>query len=923
MVDQTSTQNTQTKTLEEELEEYLATQQGNGQNIESHPPMAAHAVQGGTEEPESPALRGDLLSQIAAVDIKKEKEQKKKKKKKQIAFSKLFSVFMMRTLLQVNRIRREYATLFQVMAFLWSAFVLLIYIGGIVSLGILVYVYANYPRYVRSYLENNHIELASWDMSNYTLSQIELKNIKSKDDSYAIRRVLIRSNFSDFLRGRIKAVTLEGTTLKIREKNNQFDVSGLIKVLMQLNNQNAKYHIGSISIPNATLNIEGEKYKLPVTLSITGVYDKTANITIPLSIKHKYMNISAQLVISGMNGHLDWALDITSGILTFPNQQPENLTGKLKITTEKTSVASVKGTLDMEYGKNTKKINIDLKQNKNLYRGSIGLSMANMEVRDKADETKTNIQMIFEGLDIKNFSRIVSSKPIRMNIQSVYTQDFSATNVIGLFKGDLDCHNFVCSYQIKSNASVNIQNTRINYQGNTYNSTEKTQLTLKPNNRKNLTLKNGQLEFDFSILNAVYAGTSNTKNNRIKLNAKAMELSGLLTNKNIESNLKLSADGLNYTSNEASFSNASIQVDNIWQEGSTLQFKSPSVTLTNNRLVKVPFSIEMRREKDVLGASLALLGNKVQIRYVGSANLSTGSFSGNIAVLPFNLKNISVNLNTVSDIFPKFIEKASGTIAVYGKIAWKSEKQVAGPFYLMAENVNFDAGDIKVKDLNTVLVVQTLVPFVTAGGQEVFVGQIDSFFPFRNLNTTLKFDNQMMRIARLNTYLNNINLTTDNLIIPYRTNATTVPLRNTDVDFSVLNNYLGLDGLSVSGHGSISLPIEIKEKAIRLSNGEVRLSNVSMKYQGNNAKVREALFRNSNEYLLKSGSISLSQGTDNQLNAWLNFDGRMLPEQIKSNFTGTLHLDPMTLLNTEQPPEVPAIIRERQNSIKTFLGRQK
>ena len=919
MADSKQTQNKNTQNIEDELENYLSmnasTQRNTSQGIMSSPQTE--------DEDMNPYMKGDLLSQIAAEDLKNEKEEKKKLKK-QISFSKLFSVFVMRTTLLIDEIRHKYAFVFRVFEFMWCVFISLIYIGGIISLVILVYVYANYPRYIRNYFQENNIDLASWDIDSYTLSRIELSNLKSKDGSYTIRHVIIRSDFSDFLRGRIKTVSLEGTTFKIRERGDKLEIGKLTELLMKLNQSATTGHrIGSISVPNAVLNIEGEKFKLPVQLSINGVYEKSPSVSIPLSIKQSYMNISALLSMSGSGKDLEWTLDIMSGNLSFPNRQPENISGKFKIKTNGLTVASINGNLDMVYGKNTKKIKVDLKQNKKLYRGTIGLSLINQEVRDKSEETKTEIQMVFDGLDIKNLSRITSKEVIRFNVQSFYTQDFSVSNASGSFRGNLDCMNFICSYEITSNVNVGIQSSRVNYYGNTYTSTEKSSLILKPNKRKNIVWDGNELKFDLSIANASYGGIKNSKNNEIKSTAKSMDIVGIFSDKNQQSNMRVVAQNVDYSSNDTQISKATIAIDNVWAADTGIQFKSSSVFLKNNQLIKMPFAIDMRRENGSVGAALSLLNNKVQIRYIGVANFLSGVFEGNIAVLPFDLSGFPEGLQSVSDVFPSFAEEARGKLALYGRISWKNEKQVSGPFYLMAENVGFKAGNIQVKDLNSVLVVQSLVPFVTAGGQEVFIGGIDSVLPFRNVNTVLKFDSQMMRIAKMDTELNGLKLGVDNLIIPYRANSTTVYLKNADVDFESLNNYWKIKGLSMVGRGSASLPIEIKDNSFALSNGEIRASNATIKYVGQDAKIRNVLFKNSNEYLLKSGNVLLTQTEEKQLNAYLNFEGRMLPDQIKTSYSDTIRIDLNALMSVSKQDAVPEGIMERQRLMKSVLEKQK
>ncbi len=958
-----STQNQNEKSIEEELEEYLrekaaqqnasahAAPQSVAGNVAPHSTVGNMAprpvanrvvpqpVAGNTPSWQVPAnavaskpasaeddgrrsfVQNDLLSQIAAED--KKEEAGKKKSHNQVPISKMLSIFMMRMTLLLDEIQHKYAMPIKMLELVWCVFIAIIYMGGIASLVILVNVYLSYPRYVSDYFQDNNIELSSWNMGSYTLSRIELNNLKSKDNSYSIRKVVIRSGFSDFLRGRIKTVSLEGTVLNVKENGASLEWRSLAKLLMKLNQSSSnRYKIGSISIPNAVLNVEGETYKLPIQLSINGVYEHTPSVSIPLSIKQEYMNVSGLLSMSGSGQNLEWTLDNLSGNLSFPNRQPENIAGKFKIKTDGMSVSAINGNLNLTYGKNKKSVKVDLKKNKDLFRGTVGISLINQEVRDKANETKTEMQMVFEGLDIKRPSRISSKEPIQFNVLSFNGYDVNLSNAAGVFRGDLNCFNFVCDYEIKSDVPVSVQSSRFVYHGSSYASSDKTLFTLMPSKGKSVILTGDGIGLSLRMKNASYTGKKN-KNNDIKLNVKSMGVNGEISLLNQVSNLVIETKDADYSSNTLEFTGAQIDIDDILNEGTGLRFVSPSVSFKNNSLVKVPFAIDMRREKGVVGALLSMIDNKLQIRYLGTADFLSGSFDGNVAVLPFDLKNVTNNLNSISDIFPGAVSNVSGKLAVFGKIGWKSEKQVAGPFYLMAKNVGFKVGNMDVKDLNTVLVVQSLVPFITPSGQEVFIGGVDSVMPFRNINATLKFDNQLMRIAKLNAQVGGLPLSMDNVIMQYRTSSTILALKNSEADFSSMNKYWNIAGLTVDGKGSVLLPLELKDNMFRVANGEVKLVNVDIKYTGKDNKIRNSLFKNSNGYLLRSGSIMLTQSTDNTLDAYLNFEGRMLPNQIKSTYAKTVSFDLNSLFKDTVMPTVPTPIQQRQQSIEAFLKKQK
>ncbi len=909
-----STQKQNNKSIEEELEEYLK-----ASGMQQHSP-SGHSSQGNIEQNEehNVVMKNDLLSQIAAEDEKEEKV--KKKKRNTVSFSKMFSIFMMRTTLLIDEIQHKYAMPIKMLKLIWCIFIFVIYIGGIASLVILICVYLSYPKYVSEYFKDNNIELSSWDIGDYSLSRIELSNLKSKDGTYSIDRVVIRSGFSDFLRQRIKAVSLEGVTVKIREKGDNLEWGSLAKLLIKLNQPSVnQYKIGSISIPNAVLNVEGEAYQLPVSLSINGVYENSPTVSIPLSIKQDYMNVSALLSMSGSGKNLEWTLDNLSGNLSFPNRQPENIAGQFKIKTDGVSVSAIDGNLNLTYGKNKKRIRIDLRKTNDFFRGTLGLSLNNQEVRDKADETKTEMQLIFEGLDIKHLSRIYSDDPIRVNIQSFNGHDVGLSNASGVLRGDLTCLNFICEYEIKSNVPVSIQSNRFSYRGNVYTSTDRTVFTLLPTKRKNIILNSDSVQLDLRMRDISYSGNKN-KNSGIQIESKTVDMNGKLSLLNRASELFVKITDADYSSNALQFEKTDIKTENILRDDFDFNFTSPLVSLKNNQLIKLPFALNLQRSNGVSLASLLMADRKINMQYIGKADFLGGVFAGRMVVLPFDLTSVPKDLNSISDIFPKSVEQVSGQLSVYGDINWKSEKQVTGPFYLMAKDVGFKVGNMTVKGLNTRMVVQSLVPFITPNRQEIFIAGLDSVLPFRNINAVLKFDNQLMHITQLNGQVAGLTLGLDNPgLMQYRRNSAIITLKNSDADFSAMNKYWKINGLTLSGRGSVSIPFELKDNNLKLNGGEVKLMNVNMKYTGKDVKIRNALFRNSNDYILRSGSVRLTQTAPNTLSAYLNFEGRILPDQIKSTFADTVLVNVNSLFKEMKTVPVPEQIRQRQDEMGSFF----
>ena len=895
--------------IEEELAEYLAKNQ----------------PQPGSSVGPRPA-NNDLLSQIAAEDIKNEKKQKGKgkdkpqKNKKQVSFTKIFLITLMKITFFVDKIKFKYGALLSIIAGIWSFLVGLIYIGGLCSLVLLSYVYFNYPNYIKQYFKDNNIELSDWKINSYTFSKIELGNLKDKNKAYSIKKATIQSNFSDFLRKKIKLIKLEGVAIDIVEKGNKYEAGHLADLLVKINNSSKQgYHIGSIQITESILNVKGKKYNLPIQFSTTGFYENNTNVSIPLSIKQKYVNIVGKLTITGNANNLDWTLDIVSGNISLPNKQPENVSGQFKFKVNKYEIASVNGNLDLVYGKNKKSIKVDLKKSKKLFRGTIGLSLINQEVKNKADETKTELNFVFDGLDIKHLTLLESSQPIRFNIQSFYMQDFHLANASGILRGKLKCQDFACSYQINGNVPVNIQAVKTSYHGNTYTSKGRVGFVIKPNKKENLYISDENSKVNLLLSDVVYNGYKNISTAEIKANAKNLDLVAQISGEQKKSTLNIKAAGLNYDSSEIVLKNAQLEVQDIWKENTDLKLSAKEVSLPNSDLIKTSFALDMIRQNNIIGANIGLFNNVIFARFKGLVNLLSGSFQGVFSVKPIDLEKIPGNLNTYFSFIPKYIQNTKGKVSLYGNINWKNEKQIDGPFYLSMEDVGFDMGQTKVKGLNTVLFMQQFAPFVSAPNQNIFVKKIDHVIPLENTTISLKFDNQMARLSSLDAQILGSSIGVDNILMSYRTNSTMLYLKNNNIDLSQINSYLNIPDLTMTGDATLAMPIEIKDGEVLFTNGEVKLNNAVLTYSGDNTMLRSDLFAGGDEYLLKTGSIILSNNNNNSIDAYINLDGRLSTSQIKTPYKNMITLNPAEIINPMPEMAVPENIKQLQEQIRAKI----
>lgn len=877
--------NNQELSIEDELAEYLA----------------KHQPQPGASAGPRPTSN-DLLIQIAADDLKEEKNQKgknknaKQKNKKQVSFTKIFLVTLMKITFFVDKIKFKYSSLLSILAGLWSLCVALIYIGGVCAAVLLLNVYLNYPKYIEQYFKENNIELADWKINHYTFSKIELGNLKDKNRSFSIKKVTIQSNFSDFLRKKIKLVKLDGVAIDVVEKGDKYEYGSLIDLLLKLNNSSRfGYHIDSIQITESVVTLKGKKYSLPIQFNTTGFYENNTNITVPFTIKHKNVNVLGKLTVTGASNNLDWTVDILSGNVSFLSAQQENVTGQFKFKTSKNEIASINGNLDMVFGKNKKSIKVDLKRSRKLFRGTVGMTLINQEVANKTDETKTELSLVFDGLHIKHLTLLESSQSIRFNVQSFASQDFYVSNASGILKGKLKCQDFVCTYQVTGNVPVNIQSVKASYYGHTYTSKGRVAFTIKPDKKENIRLASTGANVNVSLSDFVYGAYRDVTTADVKLNAKKIDLKADLGNDEKKSVLNLKMDKLEYETPEIRIKDALVDVKDVWVENTDFSLKTKEMQVKNSSLIKTPFAVDLKREKGVIRGDLKLLNDVIVTRFAVFANLLTGELQGNFIVNPIDLKNIPGKLNNYFTFIPEYVVNATGKVSLNGRVDWKNEKQIDGPFNLYMDNVGFDIGKTKVRGLTTALRLEKFTPFVSESKQGVFVKKIENVIPLQNITMMVQFKEQMAALNPLNMQIAGMNIGIKNALIPYQRSSRPLLLDNDKIDLETVNSYLNIPGLSMKGNATIKVPLEFKDGDLTFSDIDIKLNNVDLTYTGNDPALRNDLFLGGDTYIVRSGSVILSP-RENTIDAFFSFDGRLEGRPIKTPYRKTITFNPSEII---------------------------
>lgn len=854
----------------------------------------------------------ELLKQIAAPDIKEEKEKEKSRKKKTSnkSLSDQAVVLMMRSTLFIDFVRREYKHLFQILMLVWGIFISLVYAGGLTMILTINYSRIHFPTIVERYLKKHELIVESSTVTDSTLSQIKITNIQDKNKTYNVKTVNLYSTFGDFLRKKVHRIEFDKVTVRIKDTGTKVELSPLFPLLLNLNNQH-DITIDSIVIKNAVLEVQGKNYTIPITFSLDAQLSKSNKMNIPLRIKDDTNNVMAQLTITRGGNVLNWDITDIKGSTDFLNKQIENVAGTISFKTKELSPYELKVNTTFSLGDSSKEITADLKGNKNLYSGNVSF-IEKAKIENK-DEILSDVSLGFNKLDFKSFSNFVSNGPINVHIKSMKNSTFEINELTTNLNGNLTCKNRNCNYELANKTAVDIKNLKYMTSINTYKNLKPITFTLLPQKEmikytpeKNLfTLRGEDLNF---------SGQKESLNKTIELTSKNFLLGTDATEP--KTVVAFSATGLNFKNSTQEIKDATLYIKDIQTPQYKFSLNTPNILFFDNKIVKKPFALNIKAEDGKAQAQALFADGKIQANFSGGISLNNGIFIGTLLVPEFKLEDIP-NLTEISDLFPDTISDVKGKVSLYGNIDWKNENQISGPLYLSLKDINFAKANSKIKNLNAVLALQSLQPFISQSPQLISIDEIDSVFPLQNIRSSVKFENQQMRIFSLTGSFANIELAADNQLVNYKTNSTHLYFRNGSVNWKDINPYLISDGLTVDGTGSIYIPLEVTPESVVMRNAEAKLINTTLSYTGSNQELKENFFTKNNEYIIRSATISMTSKENNVFDTSINIEGREKNETERNFYRTNKVFNFDSLFKKELTKPIPPAILQLQNQLST------
>ena len=851
---------------------------------------------------------GELLHQIASSDVRTDLAKKKKKKVVHKSLSSLSIVFVMRTTLFLDSIKRNHKDFFKICSYIWGFFLSLIYAGGITMICTIHYSKIHFPAIVASHLKRSEISIESLKVVDDSLSQIQIAGLEDEEKTYRVSYVNLYSTFGDFLRKKVDRVEFENVVVKIKDDVRSISVSPLFSLILNLT-EHSKVDIKTVVIKNGVIEIEGPGYKLPINFSMDATLSDGNKMNIPLRVKEENTNLMAHLTITRSGDYFVWSIKNLRGSTDILSQKAENVSGSITLKTKELIPEEINIETLFTLGSSKRKLFVDLKKGD---KGFEGISTyTKSHTQDDKDQITSDISLDFKGLELKSFSSFETSQPLGVNVETLTHPSFEINSLKTTLHGHLMCQKRVCQYNVTSPSSIRIKEISYKDGVNSYSNTSPLFLTAEPQNNS-LRLANNFVSINLKGSNLDFKGKKSITNTPLELTAKEF-LIATDTSK-ADRAASFSAKDLNFSNKTKEIKNASVYVRDIYNTVNHFALKSDYVKLNENSVLKQPFKLDIQSENGDTKAKAIFADGQIETHFNGVINLNSGNFNGAIYVPSINLANIQ-NLPEISDLFPTNLQDLTGKVSLYGNIDWKNERQISGPMYLSLKNINFAKGETKVKNLNTVLTLQSLTPFVSQATQNISIDEIESVIPLQNIRASVKFEPQLLRIFTLTGSFAGINLTADHTTISYKSYNSLLYFRNGSFDWKDVNPYIKVPELTLEGTGSIYIPIEATPNNMKINNAEAKLVNTTLIYNGDNQELKSNFFTKGNEYTIRSGTIVLNSKEQNVLDAYINFEGREKNETERAFYRNDKTFNFLDLFKPEETKPVPSNILKMQKQL--------
>lgn len=830
--------------------------------------------------PNNPARSGDLYAAITAED---EAPVEVKEKKHTSPFMALVVAFMKLTF-WLDLTRRSNENVFKILKGIWGCFIGLLYLSGIITLFLCLVTFIRLPAQLENFFDDQNIKYSSLEMVDYSLSQIDIKDLHDENNTYQVPLIHIRSTFSDFLKNRILGIEAEGVRINFNpsqsEKN---ELKWLMNIFSSFNNNTQKFDINALNISKAVLTIMGKNITLPIAFSVVGDYTQGERITAVLfNINEEFLTAEGNLSISGEGIDRKVEMTIKSGTLRLPSSPEETLEGKVVIKISENDIQSIEGTLNLAYAHTKKEILLNTQKGAQGFSGELFYLLKNSA--NQTEETLIDMGFSFKNLTFDAQQNLTTSAPLTVRINRFNQNNLFLSDMESTLNGILSCSlsGAKCTYELDKKSDLTIGVVKNNYKDQTIVFNDNKTISLYPK---------GKPTFMWQLNPFVFQANLTGKNIDAYgyLNDEKKALSAMIQYMDLESSfggldnlLSLKIEEGYFTSPNWQLDNVSLTSPNLFDTTTPLNIVAENVK-TTSPLLKKPFTLNLTTLTDKSVIEMKVKNTDIKLKAQGNLDPLKGTFVGQFVLYPFHFENLTFSLNELSDLFAPSLTNVSGTCIARGQIRFLGNNSIAGPMYLGLKDVHFQIKDTTFTNLNTVMVLQSLKPIQSASNQPFFIEKIQSFFNLYNLSGTFQLTNKNIRFNGVEAQLSNQNLFLNSAIIPLE-NMSGLFYFKSEEAFSTTNiaPFLTLKGIKISdGLGTLAITVSISPNEITLPSLTLKFSDASLTPK-KDEKDPFGLFTNGQtRYFVRNGVFT--QTKQNLLQA--DLDGWYLPYSQKKSFS--------------------------------------
>ncbi len=866
-----------------------------------------------TEGPRMSANHGELYAQITAED----EEVVTVAPKKQSHIISLMAILMKITF-HIDAFRRSNERLFIFLHSIWAGAMSVLYLSGIITLCLCIFSFAQLPTYLKDYLDKNGIQYGSLEMPDYSLSQINITNLKDINNNYTIPSVTIHSTFADLLQNRIRMLEINGLRINLNNKsNNDLEgaklLFGLLEKLSAPNSENQDLNINIVHVNNAALTVQGKEQNVSVAFSLSGTYMNENQVVIPFSINEDFLRIDAFLQITGPQQNRQIEIKTTNvGEITLPQRLPEKLEGNITLKMQQNNIQNILMDAKLSRSNSIKKIQVDLENNgQNKFDGNFMFA----ESATENAEPTTDLVLYIKELELNNDGQLISNAPLQLNLKHFENQFVVVNDLQSNLNGQLNCSlkNKKCDYTIQKESMLNVNAFSFDIKNQSLFFSNPSAFTLKSVNKKAITLqfKNPYMQLELPIKGPKLNGYIGTNQEKLSIEADDLNLIVHLGQDRSDNHLQLSVKKANYQTSGLTINEMDLFVEDYFNPTAKIQLNANKLQ-TSSPLMLKPVKLDILNIGEQTSVKGSVLDTPIAFEAYGILNPFKSYFSGKFSIPEFDLNQLPFELSELSQIFPSKLSNVGGQVMAYGQLNL-SDAGITGPMNIALKDIEFDLDGTNVSGLNSVLKLKSLLPLITNNNQNLFVQNIQALVPISNLDMQFQINNQSLRLANLNAQIAGQDVMMSSTLIPMKNPSEILSLKTAGTfDSDDLNDYMQLSGISIEdGKASLNIPVFISNNGIDFGNLTLKLSNTTWQKQSDETLIPNLFSVASTGYTVRSGQLILN--ADNELDVTL--DGWLLPDNIKKSYGPNLiQLDEPLFLKSQSLP-VPSDIQNEQNQL--------